>query len=69
MAVDAGQTASGVEAAEDMDALTSLLEEDPQTEVAAEDEAGVQASAASAEPENQTQISAPELEQEEKCRL
>ena len=64
MAVDAGQAASGVEAAEDMDALTSLLEEDPQTEVAAEAGAGEQASAASAEPENQTQMSSPELEQE-----
>ena len=64
MAVDAGQAASGVEAAEDMDALTSLLEEDPQTEVAAETRAGEQASAASAEPENQTQMSSPELEQE-----
>ena len=64
MAVDAGQAASGVEAAEDMDALTSLLEEDPQTEVAAETGAGEQASAASAEPENQTQMSSPELEQE-----
>ncbi|MGB1163662.1 MAG: FliH/SctL family protein [Paracoccaceae bacterium] len=64
MAVDAGQAASGVDAAEDMDALTSLLEEDPQTEGAAEAEAGAQASVASAEPENQTQMSAPELEQE-----
>jgi flagellar assembly protein FliH len=47
-----------------MEALTSLLEEDPQTEGAAEAQAGAQASVASAEPENQPQISAPELEQE-----
>ena len=64
MAVDAGQAVSGVDAAEDMDALTYLLEEDPQTEGTAEVEAGAQASVASAEPENQTQMSAPELEQE-----
>jgi flagellar assembly protein FliH len=64
MAVDAGQTVSGFEAAEDMEALTSLLEEDLQTEGAAETEASAQASAASAGPENQTQTPAPEFEQE-----
>ncbi|MDA8647640.1 FliH/SctL family protein [Rhodobacteraceae bacterium] len=64
MAVDVVQAASGVEAEEDMNALKSLLEDDPQTEGSAESEAVVQASSANAVPENQTQISVPELEQE-----
>ena len=64
MAVDVVQAASGVEAEEDMNALKSLLEDDPQTEGSAESEAVAQASSANAVPENQTQISAPELEQE-----
>jgi flagellar assembly protein FliH len=64
MAVDVVQPASGVEAEEDMNALKSLLEDDPQTEGSAESEAVAQASSANAVPENQTQISAPELEQE-----
>ena len=64
MAVDVVQAASGVEAEEDMNALKSLLEDDPQTEESAESEAVAQASFANAVPENQTQISAPELEQE-----
>ena len=64
MAVDVVQAASGVEAEEDMNALKSLLEDDPQTERSADSEAVAQASSANAVPENQTQISAPELEQE-----
>ena len=64
MAVDVVQAASGVEAEEDMNALKSLLEDDPQTEGSAESEAVAQASSANAVPENQTQISPPELEQE-----
>ena len=64
MAVDVVQAPSGVEAEEDMNALKSLLEDDPQTEGSAESEAAAQASSANAVPENQTQISAPELEQE-----
>ena len=69
MAVDAGQTVSGFEAAEDMEVLTSLLEEDLQTEGAAETEASAQASAASAGPENQTQTPAPEFEQEKNAEI
>ena len=64
MAVDVVQAASGVEAEEDMNALKSLLEDDPQPERSADSEAVAQASSANAVPENQTQISAPELEQE-----
>ena len=64
MAVDVVQAASGVEAEEDMNALKSLLEDDPQTEGSAASEAVAQASSTNAVPENQTQISAPEIEQE-----
>jgi flagellar biosynthesis/type III secretory pathway protein FliH len=63
-AIELAQAASGVEAAEDKDALASLLEEEPLTEGAAESEAGMQAPAAIARSENQTLISTPELEQE-----